>query len=103
VIAQNLTELVKSEAILRPVVLELKLDKEIPAPADGPWYERWYRNTKEFVLDYSDKAWMILKYGRVIEEDPVVAATKRLRANVTVVDKKAYIFIVVRISIARAP
>jgi uncharacterized protein involved in exopolysaccharide biosynthesis len=95
VIGQNLTELVKSEKILRDVVLKLGLHQEIQAPNDGPWYERWYRATKNFALDYSDKAWMVLKYGRVIEEDPVVAATKRLRANVTVVNKTSYIFYIV--------
>jgi uncharacterized protein involved in exopolysaccharide biosynthesis len=95
VIAQNLTELVKSESILKPVVIELKLDQEVRAPEGGPWYERWYRATKKLVLDWSDKAWMVLKYGRVIEEDPVLAATKRLRRNVTVVDKTAYIFYIV--------
>jgi uncharacterized protein involved in exopolysaccharide biosynthesis len=95
VIAQNLTELVKSESILKPVVIELRLDMKVPAPEGAPWYERWYRATKEFVLDYSDKAWDILQYGRVIDEDPVFAATRALRENVTVVDKTAYIFYIV--------
>lgn len=95
VISKSLNELVKSESILHSVVLELHLDRTFPPPTDELWYEHWYRITKEFAMDSTSKAWMMLKYGRVIEEDPVVAATKKLRQSVILVDKNAYIFYIV--------
>ncbi len=94
-ISKNLNELVHSENLLRSVVIELNLDKEIKGPTGGPWYLQAYRATKTYVLNLSNNIWMIMKYGRLIEEDPVFAATKALRKNVSFVDKSSYIFYIV--------
>jgi len=94
-ISQNLEELVRSENILRAVVIELNLDKEVKAPPGAPWYVRIYRATKNFALELSSDIWMLLKHGRLIDEDPVSAATKALRKNITFIDKGAYIFYII--------
>ena len=94
-ISKNLNELVRSENLLRSVVLELKLHGKIEAPPSDIWYIQRYRAAKSFALDLSNDIWMYMKYGRLIQEDPVFAATKALRNNISFIDKSAYIFYIV--------
>lgn len=94
-ISKNLNEIVHSENLLRAVVIELKLDKEIKGPTEGPWYMKMYWASKDYLLQLSSDTWMILKHGRIIKEDPVYAATKALRKNVSFIDKSAYIFYII--------
>ncbi len=94
VIIVTLRDLIRSEAILEPVVLEIGLHLEAE-PEDGPWYVWLYRTLKDFALDTVRKGWMLAKHGRIIEEDPVAAAVKRLRANVQVVSKESYAFAII--------
>lgn len=95
VINQNLQELVRSETILRSVVLELKLDKEIIPSDDVPWYTQWYRISKKYLVGTAGDVWMILKYGKIVSGDPVEGATRGLRKNVSLIDKGSYIFYLV--------
>ena len=94
-ISKNLDELVHSEPLLRLVVLELNLHEEISGPVGGPWYTKLYQETKKYLMNLRSDIWMYMKYGRLIEEDPVFSATKKLRKNVMFVDKSAYIFYIV--------
>ena len=92
VISRTLQDVARSEAIVRPVVTELGLDKEI-REYTGPWYERWYRMTKDFAIDWIKKLWIILKHGRLIEEDKTVSALKRLHNDIAVDSTDSYVFI----------
>jgi uncharacterized protein involved in exopolysaccharide biosynthesis len=93
-IRQTLRDAIKNEAILRRVVDELDLDKEGPPPTYGAWYLRLFHGTKNFFRSRLTWGWMLLKYGRVIEEDPTVTAIKELRANIDILSTKdSYIYI----------
>lgn len=92
VIGQTLQEVLKSDAILRDVVLALKLDEERAVSFEGPWYLVWYRRTKEWVKEYGGYAWKLLKYGRIVEEDPVASAIGQLRNNIKVTNRDSYVF-----------
>lgn len=91
-INQNLQELVMSEAILRPVVEQLRLDQKTDPEYTGAWYKQLFEKTKDLVKEYRSKLMMLLKYGRIIDEDPTVAAIKGLRENVALVNKNSYVF-----------
>jgi len=93
VIIQTLQNIVKSDAILGPVVERLKLDQEVEV-YEPVWYKRWYNKTKDFAKDLLDQTWMILKYGRVIKVDPKVGAIAELRDNIEVVSTKdSYVYV----------
>lgn len=91
VIGQTLQEVLKSNAVLLDVVKALKLD-ERRAAYEGPWYRVWYERTKDWIREYGGYAWMLLKFGRIVEEDPTVAAINELRANIKVTNYDSYIF-----------
>lgn len=93
VIIQTLRDIAKSEPILRPIVKEFGLDKSIDV--DYPtWYEQWYHGTKKCAREYTLKLWMLLKYGRVIEEKGDVPAILKLRKNIDIASTKdSYIYI----------
>jgi uncharacterized protein involved in exopolysaccharide biosynthesis len=88
VIGQTLQEVLKSDAILAEVVRDLHLDRKEPA-ADRPWYG-WLRET---VREYASDAWKLLKYGRLVEEDPTAAAVRQLRSSVKVTNRDSYVFV----------
>lgn len=92
VIGQTLQEVLKSDAILRDVVLVLGLDQQRSVSFEGPWYLVWYRKTKEWVKEYGGYAWKLLKYGRIVEDDPVAAAIGQLRNNIKVTNRDSYVF-----------
>jgi len=95
-IANNyLQELVISEEILKTTVLELGLHIPEEVSYEGPWYERLYRITKDTAKKYLKDGWMLLKYGRLIEEDPTRAAIQGLRKNVRLVDTSSYFYYLV--------
>jgi len=92
VIGQTLRSVVRNEVILRPVVVKLGLDKEI-VPEYSSWYERWYNEAKDFIKQQISNAWMLLKYGRILEESPDVKAIKGLRKYVNVLPAKdSYVY-----------
>jgi len=91
VIGRTLQEVAVSEVVLRPIVLELGLDHETK-PQGGAWYTRLYHAVRETAIDWGSRAWMLLKYGRVVEEDPLVKALIRVRDNVSVSSEDSYVF-----------
>lgn len=92
VIGQSLQEVLKSDKVLREVVKTLRLDEEVPAVYDGAWYRVWYLQARDWAKEYGSQVWSMLKYGRVLEEDPTDAAVKALRANLKVTNRDSYIF-----------
>lgn len=94
VIIQTLQSVVKSNVILEPVVEKLGLDKEKVEVYEPVWYKRWFNKSKGSIKDYIIKAWMILKYGRIIKGDLTAAAVSELRENVEIVTAKdSYIYL----------
>jgi len=91
VISQTLEGVVKSEVVLRPVVETLGLDEE-GVKVGGSWYMRVYREIKSTIKEYLGYAWMLLKYGRIIERDPIIKAMVNLHENIKVENKDSYIF-----------
>ncbi len=94
VIGQTLAGLVKSDALLRSVVANLRLDVDDPKDYSGPWYVNWYRRAKDYLSDFGSDAWSFLKYGRVITEDPVAHAIRDLRKHVKIEHEDSYVFTV---------
>lgn len=92
VISSTLQEVLRSDAILRDVVLAMKLHVKDPVVRGGPWYRQWYVAAKEWAKEYGTSAWSLLKYGRIVEDDPVDAAVEELRANIQVVNRDSYVF-----------
>ncbi len=93
IISQTLSDVVKSEVILRPIVKELHLDEKEEI-YESIWYKRWYRESKEYIKDLLSKFWSILKYGRVIEADPTEKAIRGLRENISIrATKDSYIYV----------
>jgi uncharacterized protein involved in exopolysaccharide biosynthesis len=94
VIGQTLAGLANSDAVLRSVVADLRLDVDEPKDYSGPWYVSWYRRAKDYLSGVGSDAWSILKYGRVITEDPVAHAIRDLRKHVKVEHEDSYVFTV---------
>lgn len=92
VIGATLQEVLVSDAVLRDVVLALHLDQKQAQIRTGPWYKVWYETTKDWVREYSGYAWKLLKYGRLIDDEPVASAIAELRSNVKVTNRDSYIF-----------
>lgn len=92
VIGATLQEVLVSDAVLRDVVLALHLDQKQAQVRTGPWYKVWYETTKDWVREYGGYAWKLLKYGRLIDDEPVASAIAELRSNVKVTNRDSYIF-----------
>ncbi len=93
VIVQTLVDIVKSDVVLKPVVKQLGLDKKVEDTESG-WIKRSYRTVKDSVKRYSINLWVIMKYGRIIQEKPVVSAVKKLRQNVNIIaTKDSYVYV----------
>ena len=93
VISQTLNDVVKSEAIVRPVVVSLGLDQEVKARYDA-WYKEWFHDAKNAIKGYARDAWELMKYGRLIEEAKTESAVKGLSENLKIDSTKdSYIFV----------
>ncbi|KHE93313.1 MAG: hypothetical protein K8F52_14905 [Candidatus Scalindua rubra] len=93
VIVQTLVDIVRSDVILRPLVTELGLDKEVEKSESG-WIQRWYHVAKDSVKRYSANLWLLMKHGRIIQEEPVVSAIKEFRENINIrATKDSYIYV----------
>ena len=88
---QTFADLAGSDTLLRRVVADLHL--EVPKPRDmsGPWYVRYYQQAKYALVDFANDTWMILKWGRIID-DPVGAAIARLRIAVKLSSSDSYLY-----------
>lgn len=92
VIGSTLQEVLRSDAILRDVVLAMKLHVPEPVLRGGPWYRQWYVAAKEWVKEVGGQAWSLMKYGRIVEDDPVDAAVEELRTSIRVTNRDSYVF-----------
>lgn len=87
VINQTLFDLVKSEAILRPVVVELKLYQKDPPPREAPIrYAYWVG--KDWIKERLSDCLSLLKYARIISEDPIDKAVRNLKKNISLETKR---------------
>src|SRR5207244_2062506 len=71
-----------SERILRPVVVDLGLDKKEPNERTGLSY--LYYEVKTTLREFVGDVWQFLKYGRVIEENLTSSAILGLAANTSI-------------------
>jgi len=92
IIGNTIEDVIKSAEIIRPVVIELKLDQPPPEKENAPWYETLYDDAKALAFEYGGYATQILKFGRIIEEDPLVVAMGDLADNITIFSQDSYIF-----------
>jgi len=92
VIAQTLGEVLRSDAILGDTVAALRLDEKRTG-YEGPWYLVWYQQTRDELKEFARKAWMLLKFGRLVEEDATQAAIADLRDNLKLTNRDSYIFL----------
>jgi uncharacterized protein involved in exopolysaccharide biosynthesis len=74
------------------VVTDLHLDVKEPRDVSGPWYRRYYKEAKYALTDYANDAWMLLKWGRVIEEDSIETAITKLRRQIKMRNNDSYLF-----------
>lgn len=93
VIIQTLQDILRSEVILKPVVNELGLDKEEVTIYGSLWYKRWFQQTKDFAKEQLSNLISLLKYGRIIEDGPMLKAIKGLRKSIKIkATKDSYIY-----------
>jgi uncharacterized protein involved in exopolysaccharide biosynthesis len=92
IIGQTMKDLVESDPILRQVVVKLHLDAPEPRDYSGPFYYRWYKESKDWLSDEGSDAWSILKYGRIIDDDPTDSAVTTLRKNLSIDSEDSYVF-----------
>lgn len=91
VIGQTLQEVLRSDAILGDVVAALHLDEKLPPPEGTP-FKVWYEQTKQRIRDAGRDVWMLLKFGRIVKEDPTMRAIQDLRDNLKVSNRDSYVF-----------
>lgn len=94
VISTTIEDIVMSEALLRPIVLDLNLHVS-ERVYNGPWYSDAFKRAKDFVKSTLKDAWGILRFGRIIEPDPVFATIQGLRESVSVVNNDSFIFSII--------
>ncbi len=87
IINQTIQDIVTSDVILRPVVIKLNLHKK-DVPSGNIWWRSFYHRVKEWVTETGADCLSILKYGRIVEEDPVDKAVSRLKKDVSVSSKR---------------
>ena len=93
-IINTIRELGRSEVVLGKVVTGLHLDEKIVAPKSSNWFIVTYRDLKGTAKDNLRKAKQIIKHGRILEEEPYIAAIVNLRKNLKITpSKKSYTFI----------
>jgi len=94
VVTQTITGLMDSDQLLRRVVTDLHLDAEEPKDFSGPWYIRYYKELKDFLADCASDLWKIVRFGRIINEDPVNKAITDLRKQIKVRNEDSYVYTV---------
>ncbi len=89
VIGQTISQIGTSEVIMREVVGNLGLDK--PDTKRRAGFAYYFHETKKQIREFGGKAWQVLKYGRVIEENRTSAAIVDLAKNTTIdAERKDY-------------
>lgn len=85
-------EVIKSRAVVEKIVRTLGLDTKKRVPSDNYYRELWYR-VKEVLLDYLERTEHLVKYGRMIEQDPFTRAVDKATRNLSLKAKKdTYVF-----------
>jgi uncharacterized protein involved in exopolysaccharide biosynthesis len=92
VISQSLNALVKSDSLLRQVVLDLSLQRPQQKTVSPIWYVRLYNEAKDWLYDYGADAWSVLKYGRMITPDRTDQAIAALSKGLKIVNEDSYVF-----------
>jgi len=92
IISSTLSDLAKSDLLLRGVVTKLHLDVAQPRIYDGPFYYRWYRISKDWLADIAGDAWDILKYGRIVDKDRTHDAVDTLRGDIKIKSQDSQVF-----------
>lgn len=93
IIMQTLRDIAANAKVLRPVVLEFGLDKKIDPVYDG-WFDKKFQEGKRWLKSNIIDLWTILKYGKVVSEDPTIDAIVKLRENINVeATKDSFIYI----------
>lgn len=87
VINQTLYDIVKSDVILTPVVASLGLDKKEPPPRDN-WFRYIYSVTKDWLKERGGDCISLLKYGRIIDENPTAKAIRTLSSKISLSTKR---------------
>ncbi|MCC7126106.1 MAG: hypothetical protein IT178_14750 [Acidobacteria bacterium] len=91
-IYDNLQLLVKSEPVMLAVIDDLNLDAEEPRVYSGPPLVQWFNRTKDWIKDLRDNTWTVLKFGRVVRDNPRTAALKGLREHLNLTNHNSYVF-----------
>lgn len=92
IIGNTIEDVIKSAEIIQPVVLELNLHKPPGKDPNAPWYEKLYDQAKDLAFEYGGYAQQILKFGRIIEEDPLMTAMGNLAEDIEIFSQDSYIF-----------
>jgi uncharacterized protein involved in exopolysaccharide biosynthesis len=87
-VGETINRIGKSERVLRKVVVELGLDQ--PEVNDKTGLAWLYTETKTTTKEWLNDAWQILKYGRVIHENPTTDAIIGLMKYVTIDTRDNY-------------
>lgn len=87
-VGETISRIGKSERVLRKVVVELGLDQ--PEVNDKQGLAWLYTETKSTTKRWLKNTWEVLKYGRVIHEDPTTDAIIGLMNYVTIDSRENY-------------
>ncbi len=87
-VGETIQRIGTSERVLRKVVVDLGLDQ--PEQNDKEGLAWLYTETKSTVKRWLGNTWEVMKYGRVIEEDPTTAAIIGLMKYVTIDTRENY-------------
>jgi uncharacterized protein involved in exopolysaccharide biosynthesis len=89
--SKTYTELIKSRALAEKIVYDLGLHGKSREPDQSYLKEMWQR-LKDRAKEYSQQAWDILRYGRVIPPDPFNTTVKEVQKRISVkTTAKSYI------------
>ena len=91
-IYDNLQLVVMSEPVLLAVIDELNLDAEEQRVYSGPPFTQWFQRTKDALKDLRDNTWTVLKFGRLVKDNPRTAALKGLREHLSLTNNNSYVF-----------
>lgn len=91
-LTQTISTLASSDLVLRSIVKDLHLDAPQPRDLSGPWYVHDVKVLKYALGDYVSRAWVLVRFGRIIIDNPVDAAIAKLRKDVKVSNDDSYVY-----------
>ncbi len=91
-IGNTIDEMIKSDGVLSRIVQTLHLDVRRPRQ-DPNLLVHLFRTTKDTAKAWGTKGWQLMRYGRVLPDDPFASAMANLQKNLNVRrTAKAYTF-----------